>query len=64
MYLIKWICILGLIMLVFGCAAGPLNFTCGSGEFGPRASIEVDEALPEVIDSLARLCNMESRNAT
>lgn len=41
-----------------GCSA--VKFTCGSGEFGPRAALVSSDVSPELIENLSRLCSTEN----
>lgn len=40
-------------------ACAPMHFTCGSGEFGPRADLRTADPSIEVIENLSRLCSQE-----
>ena len=52
-YLIGFVC----LAVLSGCA--PIRFTCGVGEFGPRAKLAAYGVSPEDVEVLAHLCGGE-----
>jgi hypothetical protein len=45
------------VLTLSGCT--PIVFTCGYGEFGPRADLRTVDASSEAIENLSRLCSTE-----
>lgn len=48
------------LMCLFFSGCSVVDFTCGSGEFGPRASLVTAKVTPEVLENLSRLCSQEA----
>ena len=51
-----FIAVPSLLVFLFLSGCAPIRFTCGVGEFGPRAKLAAYGVSPEDVEVLAHLC--------